>query len=144
MVINVGIAGSFNKEVKIGEMVNVIQEEFADLGVEGTKSFKTLFELGFTDRDEYPFKDGRLIGKHFDNEVINKLRKVGGISSNIAHGKQESIDFLKEKYKADIETMEGAACFMFVCLKMWMLFRLELFQTMWNQEIEMDGIFRWH
>jgi futalosine hydrolase len=115
LVINAGIAGSFNKEIEIGEVVNVVQEEFADLGVEGTKRFKTLFELGFADEDSYPFKEGRLIAKHFDNKSLSEVRKVTGISSNTAHGKLESIDFLKEKYKADIETMEGAASF-YVCM----------------------------
>ncbi len=114
LVINAGIAGSFNKEIEIGEVVNVVQEEFADLGIEGTTRFKTLFELGFANQDEYPFRGGQLITKRLDSKILNEVKKVAGISSNTAHGKQESIDFLKEKYKADIETMEGAACF-YVC-----------------------------
>ncbi len=115
LVINAGIAGSFNRDLKIGQIVNVVQEEFADQGAEGTKRFKTLFELGFANQDEYPFRGGKLISKHFDNKALSEMKKVTGISSNTAHGKQESIDFLKVKFKADIETMEGAACF-YVCM----------------------------
>jgi futalosine hydrolase len=32
MVINAGIAGSFTEEIKIGDVVNVVEEEFEDMG----------------------------------------------------------------------------------------------------------------
>ncbi len=116
LVINAGIAGSFNKKIKIGEVVYVVQEEFADIGIEGTKNFQTIFEMGFMDKNKYPFRDGRMSAKSFDNELIVGLGGVAAISSNTAHGKQESIDFLQKKFKIDIETMEGAA-FFYVCLQ---------------------------
>jgi len=34
LVINTGIAGSLTKELEIGEVVNVVTEEFGDLGIE--------------------------------------------------------------------------------------------------------------
>ena len=116
LVINTGIAGSFKREIEIGEVVHVVQEEFADLGIEGSSMFKTLFELGFADKNEIPFKDGKLMHRGFDSRYIGGLKKVSGISSNTAHGNQKSINFLKEKFEADIETMEGAA-FFYVCLQ---------------------------
>ena len=115
LVINAGIAGSFDQNQKIGEVVNVVREEFADLGIEGTNNFNTLFDLGFADKNEFPFKEGKL-WNNFDSEVIIGLPKVAGVSSNIAHGSQKSIDFLIDKFNADIETMEGAA-FFYVCLQ---------------------------
>lgn len=114
-IINTGIAGSLNPELKIGEIVNVVTEEFADLGIENRDRFLTLFESGFIDNDEFPFENGILKA----SEIINleKLRKVRGITSNRSHGSEESISVLKQKFNADIETMEGAAVF-YVCGKM--------------------------
>ncbi|MFO7826991.1 MAG: hypothetical protein R6V23_00095, partial [Bacteroidales bacterium] len=43
-------------------------------------------------------------------------KKVSAITSDRTNGKKESIDKLKQKFNADIETMEGAA-FFYVCLQ---------------------------
>jgi len=110
MIMNTGIAGSFNKELKIGEVVNVVSEEFADLGVERKEEFFTLFESGFVMPDEYPFKNG-LLNATYDGLMLKKFRKVHGITSNVSHGNLSSILKMREKYKGDIETMEGAAVF---------------------------------
>jgi futalosine hydrolase len=43
------------------------------------------------------------------------LKKVSAITVNTTHGCKKSIDLFKNKFNADIETMEGAA-FFYVCL----------------------------
>jgi len=116
LIINVGIAGSFSRNLKIGQVVNVVQEEFADLGVEDKDNFKTLFDLGFADKNGFPFREGKLVNNYNGNAIINGLVPVAGISSNTAHGNIKSINSLIEKFEADIETMEGAA-FFYMCLQ---------------------------
>jgi futalosine hydrolase len=59
-VINVGIAGSLTDELNIGEVVSVVSDEFADLGIERENEFLTLFETGFMDENEFPFENGIL------------------------------------------------------------------------------------
>ena len=44
LVINAGIAGSFNPDLEIGEVVEVQSEQFADLGIEDKEEFFTIFE----------------------------------------------------------------------------------------------------
>ena len=39
LVINIGIAGSFTRDLKIGQVVDIVSEEFADLGVEEGSDF---------------------------------------------------------------------------------------------------------
>jgi len=115
LVINLGIAGSFNKNLQIGEVVNVIQEEFSDMGIESPTGFKTLFESGFTDKNESPFRDGKLLSNTNNHLLINNLKQVKSVSSNTAHGNETTINALIEKFRPDIESMEGAA-FFYVCL----------------------------
>jgi futalosine hydrolase len=110
MIINTGIAGSLNSNLKIGDVVNVVSEEFADLGVEKREEFLTLFESGFVNLDEFPFKGG-ILNATFDNLAFDPLKKVKGLTSNISHGNTMTIKKIKSKYKADIESMEGAAVF---------------------------------
>lgn len=106
-VINIGIAGSLTRDLKIGEVVNVISEEFADLGIENKDEFLTLFETGFVDINEFPFEHGIL--KASDSNGWIKLKKVRGITSNKSYGREASIDEIKHKFTAHVESMEGGA-----------------------------------
>lgn len=112
LVLNLGIAGSLTREIRIGEPVNVISEEFADLGIEKDREFLTLFESGFMDSNEFPFEHGIL--KASDDEMISGVKKVRGITTNKSHGRTASINELHQKFSAHVESMEGAAVF-YVC-----------------------------
>lgn len=112
LVINVGIAGSLNSDLEIGEVVNVVSDEFADLGIEKKDEFLTLFESGFLDSNEFPFENGFL--KSSNSNGLIKLRKVRGLTTNKSHGRSSSIAELHEKFSAQVESMEGASVF-YVC-----------------------------
>ena len=112
LVLNVGIAGSFTNDLKIGEVVNVVSEEFADLGIEEKRQFLTLFESGFMESNEFPFENGIL--KATPANGLFSFNNVRGITTNKSHGKASSILAVKEKFSAHIESMEGAAV-MYVC-----------------------------
>lgn len=111
-VINLGIAGSYTTDLKIGEVVEVATDEFADLGIEKRNEFLTLFDAGFVEANEFPFQQGLLksTGGHF----FDNLKKVKGITSNKSSGRQSSIAELSEKFHPQVESMEGAA-FFYVC-----------------------------
>lgn len=111
-VLNVGIAGSLTHTLSIGDVVNVISEEFADLGIEEKDEFLTLFESGFMDSNEFPFEQGVL--KSTDCNGLLKIKKVRGITTNKSHGRDESIAEIHQKFSAHVESMEGAAVF-YVC-----------------------------
>jgi len=117
LVIHAGIAGSFNHDLKIGDVVWVKQDEFAGLGIEDKDSFYTLFDKKFLDSNEFPFKNGQLINPNqFKQNVFQTMKSVKAITSDITHGNEVSIEKIKQKFSADIETMESAA-FFYVCLK---------------------------
>ncbi len=111
-VINIGIAGSLTRKLNIGEVVNVVSEEFADLGIEKKDEFLTLFETGFIDLNEFPFEHGLL--KATDSNGLFDLKKVRGITTNRSHGRESTIAEVNSKYNAQVESMEGAAVF-YVC-----------------------------
>ncbi|HSH20545.1 MAG TPA: futalosine hydrolase [Draconibacterium sp.] len=111
-VINIGIAGSLTNELSIGEVVAVVADEFADLGIEKENEFLTLFETGFMDANEFPFEQGIL--KASDSNGLFQLKKVRGITTNKSHGKAQSIAEIKSKFSAQVESMEGAVV-LYVC-----------------------------
>lgn len=111
-VINIGIAGALNGGLAIGEVVNVVSEEFADLGIEKRDEFLTLFESGFMETNEFPFENATL--KASDCAGFSELKRVKGITTNKSHGRESSIAEIRSKFPAEIESMEGAAVF-YVC-----------------------------
>jgi futalosine hydrolase len=112
LVINIGIAGSLTRELNIGDVVAVVSDEFADLGIEKEEEFLTLFESGFMDSNEFPFEQGIL--KSSDWNGLIQLKKVRGITTNKSHGRTSSITEIKSKFTAQVESMEGAVV-IYVC-----------------------------
>ena len=104
MLINAGIAGSYNKELELGTVVEVVEDRFADLGVEEADgSFTDVFEMELMNGDQYPFENGVL-----KNESQTSYQKVSAITVNKVNGSKQSIERIERKYHPEIETMEGA------------------------------------
>ncbi|MDR1552318.1 MAG: futalosine hydrolase [Prevotellaceae bacterium] len=115
LVLNIGIAGSFAKDIAIGATVIVENEIFGNLGITYPNKFSTLFDENFINANEYPFTNGKLFCKYVNCFNITNLRSVCGLTVDAASGEQNQIDERKKMFNADIETMEGAA-FFYVCL----------------------------
>jgi futalosine hydrolase len=117
LIINAGIAGSFNEEINKGEVVMPVSDCFADLGVETGDRFLSLAESGLVDPDEFPFRNGILYCENKYSEKISRLVKpVRAITVNTTSGSENTIDKLKNKFNPDIETMEGAT-FFYICAR---------------------------
>ena len=114
VAINVGIAGAIDQNFKIGDMVNVVSEEFGDVGVENLDgSFSSMHELDLIPKNEFPFRNGKL--ENPDKDFSSFLPKAKGLTINKVHGQSSSIAALRHRTDSQIETMEGAA-FFYVCM----------------------------
>jgi futalosine hydrolase len=110
--INAGICGSFDLNLELGSVVNVVEDSFPEKGAESGEYFLSLVDLKLIDKDEFPFSGGKLINSSaIQNEIIDKLLKVKALTVNTVHGNTASITRLMARTQADIETMEGAAFF---------------------------------
>ncbi|MGA3014515.1 MAG: futalosine hydrolase [Bacteroidales bacterium] len=115
-VINAGICGSYTNLLPIGKVVNVTEENFCELGAENNDQFISLFQLGLVEPDDPPFRSGKLINNTpTEGSVLKGLEPARGITSNTIHGHAETIRKMRELFKPDIESMEGAA-FFYACL----------------------------
>jgi futalosine hydrolase len=112
IIINAGIAGTLSDELHIGDVVNVVDEEFADLGIEEETDFLTLFDSGFMQPDEFPFENRILRSDRLP--YVRHLARVKGITANVSHGRRSSVAEIKSRFTAKVESMEGAAIF-YVC-----------------------------
>lgn len=116
LVIQVGIAGAFDRQLSIGDVVNVVVERIGDIGVEEADGrFTDLFELELLSPDEFPYQNGQL--RHPNAASFHFLKNVEGLTVNKVHGHNGHIEAIKKKYRnVVVETMEGAALF-YVCLQ---------------------------
>jgi futalosine hydrolase len=121
LIINAGIAGTFNRELQLGTVVNVVEDCVPELGAEDGDQFLSIFELGLADPDSPPYLHGKLVNDILEKdlginlEIIRNLPKVTGITSNTIRGNAESIIRIRKIAKVDLESMEGAA-FFYACL----------------------------
>ena len=115
LAINVGIAGCFRPDWPLGRVVQVISERFGDLGVEEADGrFTSVFELGLTDGQAAPFREGLLVNEGAG--AFGFLPKAHGLTVSRVHGSASSIAQITQAFpEAEVESMEGAA-FFYACL----------------------------
>ncbi len=109
LIIQAGIAGTFNEKNVLGKVVTVKDEILADTGVEEDGSFKDLFDLNLQQKDVFPFIETKL-----ENTFLSKLNflqtdEVTGVTINEITTRPQRIEQLKAKYNPEIESMEGAS-----------------------------------
>jgi futalosine hydrolase len=111
VVVNLGIAGSFDRTIALGEVVEIIQDDLSELGAENDTEFISIKNLGFGESVSYPTK------QLTDFPGSLKLKKVNAITVNTVHGNEASIQKIVQALNPQLESMEGAA-FFYACRQM--------------------------
>lgn len=117
LVIQAGIAGSFDASLLPGAVVVVGDEVLGDWGAWENGEWKDVFDIGLVKKDAFPFSAGRLF-----NPDIHRLNKYGlpvvsSLTVNEMITSPDRIAAAKEKYTPQIESMEGAALH-YTCLRL--------------------------
>jgi futalosine hydrolase len=115
LIIQAGVGGCFNTNMKLGSVVAVKQDTIADQSVVELNELKSLFNLQMLPHNQYPYKKGWLINNNITLLRKSKLKAVKGISVNEITTSKNKIDFYKEAFNPTVESMEGAALH-YVCL----------------------------
>jgi futalosine hydrolase len=105
LVINLGIAGSFDRNIALGEVVEVTKDTFTELGAEDDNQFISLEALGF---GQTAFETRARLADYYNRK---KILEVTGATVNTVHGANESITSLQKRITPQLESMEGAAFF---------------------------------
>jgi len=104
LVINLGIAGSFDRSIALGEVVEVIEDQLSELGSEDDEAFLPIETLGF---GESVFKTDTRLSSYSHQQ----LKQVSAITVNTVHGHEQSIQKITGRIQPQLESMEGAAFF---------------------------------
>lgn len=101
LAINLGIAGSFDRTLNLGEVVEIEQDTLSEFGAEDGDQFLPIEFLGF----------GESVFKPIDPMLLLSIKKVRAITVNTVHGGENSIQKITKRLNPQLESMEGAAFF---------------------------------
>ncbi len=114
LVVQVGIAGSFNSNLSLGKVVAVKEEILGDMGVEENHKWEDIFDLKLEKPSSHPYKKKGLPNDFIKKFNLLELDEVIGITVNEISTRQERIQQIINKYNPTLESMEGAALH-FIC-----------------------------
>lgn len=109
LIIQAGIAGTFDDEAVLSKVVVVKEEVPADIGVEENGTFFDLFDLHLQSENLFPFSHKRLVNPQIEKLNYLNLDEVTGITINEITTRLERIKQYKDKYHPVVESMEGAS-----------------------------------
>lgn len=104
LIINVGIAGSFDRQILPGTVLNIVSDTFSELGAEDGALFIPADQLGLGDCTFSGFAP-------LVEPFLPDLPRVRGITVNCVHGHEPTIRSVLTRFAATTESMEGAAVF---------------------------------
>ena len=117
LIIEIGLAGSYDlKKLPVRSAALVTTEYAADLGFDSEQDgIKTLFDCGYWDKNTFPFTDGginrpSLPYKNLEN-LLNRYIPAKGVSVQTVTGEPNKLKNNRNKFHADVESMEGWAVY---------------------------------
>lgn len=112
LVLNLGIAGSFDRNLALGEVVEVTSDSFSELGAEDDSTFLPIEQLGFGQSSFNAGTSLAAIAAQFTNNQSSlSIKQVAGITVNTVHGNEQTIQQVNNRLTPQVESMEGAAFF---------------------------------
>lgn len=105
LAINLGIAGSFDRSIELGEVVEVTHDTLGELGAEDGELFIPIETLGF---GESQYAATASLSSIYADA---RLKQVSGLTVNTVHGNPQTIEKLSSRLPVQVESMEGAAFF---------------------------------
>jgi len=109
---NLGIAGSFNRNIGLGEVVHITHDRFPGLGDDQGEYFLSLIDLKLLEENSFAYKDGELINKlPAISKTIHNLKTARSITVNRVNATNKSIEKIRKNCNPDVESMSGAAFF---------------------------------
>lgn len=108
LILQAGIAGALDNNLKLGSVVIIESETIGDLGVMEQGSFRSLFDMKFLQENDAPWTNATLLNA---TGILDELifPRVKGVSINEITTLPSRIEHYKDTLEASVESMEGAA-----------------------------------
>jgi futalosine hydrolase len=117
LIVQVGIAGTFDAKIELGNVLVITDDMVGDLGVMEDGKWKDIFDMKLEKSNYPPYEKKRLPNTWLAQFNVLKLEEANAITINEISTDEEHIHQLIKKYNPVIESMEGAALH-YVCREM--------------------------
>ena len=108
LALNFGVCGSFDRALAPGTVVQVVTDRIAELGAEDGEAFLTIHEL-ICPAKTIVHRRPAVNARRRRTRRWAGFPAVSGITVNTVHGNERSIAAVTERFKPQVESMEGAA-----------------------------------
>ncbi|WP_374948906.1 futalosine hydrolase [Mucilaginibacter sp.] len=105
LAVNLGIAGTFDRNIALGDLVEITEDTIVELGAEDDETFLSISQMGFG--KESFAATYSLTGL----TATANIKPATAITVNTVHGNEASIQKVQQRLNVQIESMEGAAFF---------------------------------
>ena len=109
LIIQIGIAGCFDKKIPLGKVFAVKDDFVGDIGVMENKVWKDLYDLKLDKPNDPPYEKKSLPNPWLQQYNLLKLPTKKAVTVNTISSEKSKIDLYSGRYKATLESMEGAA-----------------------------------
>jgi futalosine hydrolase len=108
LIIQAGVAGTFDASLALGTVVAIRNDRIGDLGVEENGRFRSIVDLKLLQPDEFPWREGRLFNDHDILKQV-ELPVVDAVTVNEISTADKKMDHYRTGLGVQVESMEGAA-----------------------------------
>lgn len=109
IIIQAGVAGCFDSNARLTDVVAISKDCIADQGVTEQNTPRTVFDLGLAAADAFPYKKGWLVNPHRRLLKQTGLQTAAAVSVNQVTTAPEVINAYRSIFRPFSESMEGAA-----------------------------------
>jgi len=109
LIIQVGVCGSFDKKIPLGKVFAVKDDFAGDIGVTENKVWKDLFDLKLDKPNDAPYEKKSLPNPWLKQYNVLNLPTKKAVTVNTTSTDKNKIELYSGRYKASLESMEGAA-----------------------------------
>ena len=109
LIIQVGIAGCFDKKIPLGKVFAVKDDFAGDIGVMENKVWKDLFDMKFDKPNDAPYEKKSLPNPWLKQYNLLNLPTKKSVTVNTISTEKNKIELFSGRYKAVLESMEGAS-----------------------------------
>jgi futalosine hydrolase len=108
-IIQVGIAGCFDKKIPLGKVFAVKDDFAGDMGVMENKVWKDLFDMKLDKPNDPPYEKKSLPNPWLTQYNLLHLPTKKSVTVNTITTEKNKIELFNGRYKAVLESMEGAS-----------------------------------
>ena len=109
LIVQVGVAGCFDKKIPLGKVFAVKDDFAGDIGVMENKVWKDLFDMKFDKPNDAPYEKKSLPNPWLNQFNVLNLPTKKSVTVNTISTDKSRIQLLSGRYKAVLESMEGAS-----------------------------------